>query len=149
MIAAPARRPLYALCIMGLLAFALACGPGGHDRNGDSATRSGTKVGKAIKGKASWYGGRFHGRKTASGERFNKNALTAAHRKLPFGTKVRVTHEGNGKSVIVRINDRGPFGRLERIIDLSEAAAERIGMKSSGVARIRLEVLRMGDGKRR
>ncbi len=92
-------------------------------------------------GQASWYGGKFHGRKTASGERFNKRALTAAHRQLRFGTKVRVTNLSNGKSVIVRINDRGPFGKRKRIIDLSEAAAEAIGMKQSGVAKVRLDVL--------
>lgn len=97
--------------------------------------------GSTITGKASWYGGKFHGRKTASGERFDKRALTAAHRTLPFGTKVRVTNLGNDKSVVVRITDRGPFGRRERIIDLSEAAAEVIGMKRAGVVRIRLEVL--------
>lgn len=97
--------------------------------------------GSTVTGKASWYGGKFHGRKTASGERFNKNALTAAHRKLPFGTKVRVTHLGNHKSVVVRINDRGPFGNKGRIIDISEAAAKRLGMKQSGVARVKLEVL--------
>lgn len=97
--------------------------------------------GSTVTGTASWYGGKFHGRKTASGERFNKNALTAAHRKLPFGTKVRVTHLGNRKSVVVRINDRGPFGNKGRIIDVSEATAKRLGMKQSGVARVKLEVL--------
>src|SRR5687767_714082 len=64
---------------------------------------------KAISGSASWYGSQFHGRKTANGERFNMHGLTAAHRSLPFGTKVRVTNRKNGKSVVVRINDRGPF----------------------------------------
>ena len=93
-----------------------------------------------IIGAASWYGGKFQGRKTASGERFNKNALTAAHKSLPFGTKVRVTNQANGKSVIVRINDRGPYsGR--RIIDLSRAAATAVGMLQAGVAKVKLEVL--------
>lgn len=101
----------------------------------------GRTPGSTADGKASWYGGRFHGRKTASGERFNKRAMTAAHRTLPFGTKVRVTSVNTGRSVIVRINDRGPFGRRERIIDLSEAAAEELGMKQAGVVRIRLEVI--------
>ena len=94
-----------------------------------------------MTGKASWYGGKFHGRKTASGERYDKRALTAAHRTLPFGTRVRVTNLGNQKSVVVRITDRGPFGRRERIIDVSERAAEVLGMKQAGVVRIRLEVL--------
>lgn len=105
--------------------------------------------GSSVTGKASWYGGKFHGRKTASGERFNKNALTAAHRKLPFGSKVRVTHLGNQKSVVVRINDRGPFGNKGRIIDLSEAAAVRLGMKNAGVARVKLEVLSVEKRKRK
>ena len=97
-------------------------------------------TGKTYSGKASWYGPGFHGRRTASGQIFNQNALTAAHRYLPFGTKVKVTNIRNGRSVIVTINDRGPFvGR--RIIDLSAAAAQRIGMKSSGVAPVKVQVL--------
>lgn len=104
--------------------------------------------GSSTTGKASWYGGRFHGRKTASGERFDKRAMTAAHRKLPFGTRVRVTSLNTGRSVEVRINDRGPFGRRERIIDLSEAAAETLGMKNAGVVRVKLEVLSVPEPRR-
>ncbi|MGH2413828.1 MAG: septal ring lytic transglycosylase RlpA family protein [Microcystaceae cyanobacterium] len=89
-------------------------------------------------GLASWYGPGFHGSQTASGERFNQYALTAAHRSLPFGTKVRVTNVNNGRSVIVRINDRGPHVR-GRIIDLSRGAASAIG--AGGVANVSLEVL--------
>lgn len=95
---------------------------------------------KQTRGTASWYGPGFHGRTSASGERYNQNALTAAHRTLPFGTKVRVTNLNNGRSVIVRINDRGPFIR-GRVIDVSAAAARAIGMVSSGVAPVSLEVL--------
>ena len=91
-------------------------------------------------GVASWYGPGFHGRRSASGERFNQNALTAAHRTLPFGTQVRVTNLRNGHSVVVRINDRGPFTR-GRVIDLSRAAAGALGMLGSGVAPVQLEVL--------
>ena len=91
-------------------------------------------------GKASWYGGRFHGRKTASGETYNMNSLTAAHRSLPFGTRVRVTNTRTGSSVVVRINDRGPF-IAGRIIDLSRAAASQIGLTSSGVAAVKVDVL--------
>jgi len=91
-------------------------------------------------GMASWYGPGFHGRKSASGERFNQNALTAAHRTLPFGTNVLVTNLNNGRSVIVRINDRGPFIR-GRVIDLSVAAARVIGMLESGVAPVNVQVL--------
>jgi rare lipoprotein A len=84
-------------------------------------------------GRASWYGPGFHGRRTASGETFNTNALTAAHRTLPFGTKVRVVNKTTGKSVIVRINDRGPYAH-GRVIDLSKASAQAIGI--SGVASV-------------
>lgn len=91
------------------------------------------------RGMASWYGPRFHGKPTASGERFNTYTLTAAHRTLPFGTKVRVTNTRNGRWVIVRINDRGPY-RGGRIIDLSFAAAREIGM--GGTARVVLEVMK-------
>lgn len=76
---------------------------------------------------ASWYGPGFHGRKTASGERFNQNALTAAHKSLPFGTRVKVTNRRTGRSVVVRINDRGPFV-AGRVIDLSRGAARAMGM---------------------
>lgn len=91
-------------------------------------------------GTASWYGGKFHGRKTANGERYNMHELTAAHRSLPFGTMVRVINENTGQSVIVRINDRGPFVG-NRVIDLSHQAASQIGMVNAGVARVKLEVL--------
>lgn len=84
-------------------------------------------------GVASWYGPGFHGRKTANGERFNMHALTAAHRTLPLGTQVRVTNTSNGRSVIVRINDRGPYAG-QRVIDLSKASAQAIGV--SGLAKV-------------
>jgi len=94
-------------------------------------------------GYATWYGGGHHGGPTASGERFNKHAMTAAHRTLPMNTRVRVTNTNNGRSVIVRINDRGPFGhRRERIIDVSEAAARELDIIESGVAPVRVEVLK-------
>jgi rare lipoprotein A len=96
--------------------------------------------GKVLEGKASFYANKFHGRKTASGEIFDNNKLTAAHRSLPFGTMVKVTNLNNGLSVVVRINDRGPF-ISGRIIDLSRAAAEKIDMIRKGVVRVRLEIL--------
>ena len=86
-------------------------------------------------GGASWYGPGFHGRKTANGERFNTHAMTAAHRSLPFGTQVKVTNQRTGNSVVVRINDRGPFVG-GRVIDLSQASARAIGI--SGVSRVTL-----------
>ncbi len=95
-------------------------------------------AGDVQHGLASWYG---KGRGTASGERFDRRAMTAAHRFLPFQTRVRVTNKRNGRSVIVRINDRGPFVR-GRIIDVSEAAAEALGMKRAGVVPVKVERLR-------
>jgi rare lipoprotein A len=97
-------------------------------------------MGGGSSGVASWYGGKFHGRKTASGETYNQNALTAAHRTLPFGTRVRVT-SASGKSVVVRINDRGPFVG-GRVIDLSRAAASSLGI--NGLGRVKIAVLGRG-----
>jgi rare lipoprotein A len=91
-------------------------------------------------GMASWYGKEFHGRVTTSGEKYDMHKLTAAHRRLPFDTLVRVTNIKNGKSVIVRINDRGPW-KPGRVIDLSYAAAEKIGITKEGVARVRLDIV--------
>ena len=93
-----------------------------------------------TEGLASWYGGKFQGRKTANGEIFDTNKLTAAHKTLPFGTKVKVTNMENGTEVIVRINDRGPFVE-ERVIDLSRAAADIIGLTSRGIMRVRLDIV--------
>ncbi len=101
-------------------------------------------LGQVVTGVASWYGPGFAGRHTASGEIFNPADLTAAHRTLPFNTRVRVTHVASGQAVIVRINDRGPF-KDNRIIDLSRAAADAIGLTASGVGQVRLEIL-SGDG---
>ena len=96
---------------------------------------------KAVgQGEASYYGHELAGNRTASGERFNPKALTAAHRTLPLGTKLRVTNKANGKSVIVRINDRGPFVK-RRLIDLSLGAAQQINMVRAGKAMVRLERL--------
>lgn len=93
-----------------------------------------------VNGWASWYGPGFHGNPSASGEPFNQHALTAAHRTLPFGTRVQVTNLDNGRTVVVRINDRGPF-HGNRIIDLSTAAARILGLVQSGVAPVRLDVI--------
>lgn len=91
----------------------------------------------AETGLASYYGSEFHGRRTASGEVYDENKLTAAHRTLPFGTRVRVTNLANGKSVVVRINDRGPF-REGRIIDVSRRAARELDSIRAGVVRVRV-----------
>lgn len=95
---------------------------------------------KVQQGEASWYGSRYHGRKTSSGERYNKNDMTAAHKTLPFGTKVKVTNLDNNQWVILRINDRGPFVG-DRIIDVSEAAARKLDFHSQGIGNVKVEVL--------
>jgi rare lipoprotein A len=101
---------------------------------------SGLDVGIKDRGVASWYGEQFHGRQAANGEIFDMSALTAAHRTLPLGSMVRVVNLANGKHVRVRINDRGPYVN-GRILDLSYAAAARLGMVSGGISVIQLEVI--------
>jgi rare lipoprotein A len=100
-------------------------------------------------GRATWYGDDWQGKATASGQRFDKRKLTAAHRTLKMGTRVRVTNDRNGKSVIVRINDRGPYGKdRRRIIDVSEAAARILDFIDAGWCPVTLEVLApAGDGE--
>lgn len=98
-------------------------------------------------GLASWYGKKFQGKKTASGEKFDMHKLTAAHRTLPFGTRVKVTRIDNGKNVVVKINDRGPFVE-GRIIDLSKAAAKKLDMINTGVARVRIKVVKSAQNKK-
>lgn len=93
-----------------------------------------------LVGNASWYSNKFQGKRTASGERYNKNAYTAAHKSLPFGTIVRVTNTGNSKKVDVKINDRGPFVK-GRVIDLSQKAFEQIGNIKEGVAPVKIEII--------
>ncbi|MFQ5927465.1 MAG: septal ring lytic transglycosylase RlpA family protein [Terriglobia bacterium] len=104
------------------------------------------RTGETQTGLASWYGDPFHGRRTASGEIFNKRKFTAAHRTLPFHTWVRVTNLENGQFTTVRINDRGPF--IEgRIIDLSQATAQALDMIGAGTALVRLDVIQKPDGE--
>ncbi len=102
--------------------------------------------GQVQTGKASFYADKFEGTSTASGEKYRHNKMTAAHKSLPFGTRVRVTNVDNNKSVEVVINDRGPYVE-DRIIDLSKAAAEKLGFINQGLAEIKLEVIDPGDGK--
>lgn len=111
--------------------------------NSNEYTKSSTrtnKTGRTFRGLASYYGDEFNGRRTASGEIFDNNKMTAAHKTLPFGTLVRVTNQKNNLSVIVLINDRGPFV-AGRIIDLSYAAARQIDMISDGVVEVEIEIL--------
>lgn len=121
------------LTLLGLLALFAGCA-------GRQADTAGSPGGPVETGKASWYGTQHHGKRTASGEPFDQHALTAAHRTLPFGTRVKVTNLNNQRSVVVRINDRGPF-RRGRVIDLSRAAAEQLDLIRTGVAPVRLEPL--------
>lgn len=99
-----------------------------------------TRIIREIFGQASWYGPGFHGRTTANGERYNQHGLTAAHKSLPFGTRIKVTNKNNGRTVVVRVNDRGPYAG-GRVIDLSAGAAGILGMMGSGVAPVQLEIL--------
>ena len=117
--------------------------PAGHvvdPRHDRCASRDAARGDPDRRGVASYYGKRFHGRRTANGERFDMHAMTAAHRTLPFGTLVEVTNPGNGKTVTVRINDRGPFAH-GRTIDLSRAAASEIGLIRRGHGMVELAVL--------
>jgi len=128
-------------CLVCLLLVVTLAGVGcaGARRNRPAAAedlRSYTETGLA-----SWYGKPYHGRATASGERYDMHGLTAAHRTLPFGTRVRVTNLENGRKVEVRITDRGPFVE-GRIIDLSRAAARKLQMIQAGLARVELRVVR-------
>ena len=105
------------------------------------------RSGNTQKGLASWYGPDFHGKLTSNREIYNMHALTAAHKTLPFGTYVRVTNLNNGKSVVVRINDRGPFIK-GRIIDLSYAAARKLGLDIAGVVPVKIKVLKQYSPKK-
>jgi len=99
-----------------------------------------TSTGRVINGQASWYGPGFYGNRTASGETFTRGTMTAAHRTLPFGTRVRVVNLYNGRSAVVRINDRGPF-HSGRVLDLAHGAASQLGLVASGTAQVSIEVL--------
>ena len=98
------------------------------------------KAGKKLSGIVSWYADKFHGKKTSSGELYDKDNFTAAHKTLPFGTKVKVTNTKNGKTVVVKINDRGPHTK-SRLMDLSKAAFSSIGSTNSGILNVEMEVV--------
>ncbi len=128
------RRPIAVLLVGVLLTACHTFAPQAY-RPGFSET-----------GLASWYGPEFQRKRTASGERFDMDALTAAHRSLPFDSYVRVTNIATGRSVVVRINDRGPFV-ADRIIDLSARAARQLGIKEDGVVPVRIEVVKSGEAR--
>jgi rare lipoprotein A len=125
-----------AVALMAFCALLSAC-----SANRRPETRPNSRV--LEKGTASWYGLKFHGRRTANGERFDMNEMTAAHPSLPFGTLLEVRNVRNGKSVVVRVNDRGPF-KKSRILDLSFAAAREIGLVTSGTAPVELYLMEKG-----
>jgi rare lipoprotein A len=135
-------RPVVTTLIVASLALQ-GCGREGRPASSPERLPGGSRTRQS--GLASWYGPKFHGRQTASGERYNMFDLTAAHRDLPFGSRLRVTNIENGRQVLVTVNDRGPFVK-GRIIDLSYAAAKELGMTGDGVVRVRLEVLSRGSG---
>lgn len=113
---------------------------GSADGSGAGPVAAVASSGARESGRLAWYGKRFAGRRTASGERFNPGALTMAHRTLVFGTRVRLTNTANGRSVVVRVNDRGPT-QTDRIGDVSREGARRLGMLRSGLADVELEVI--------
>ncbi len=120
--------------------WASGCGSGSPRFAG---REEGSVSGSQLEGIASYYADEFHGRTTANGETYDMNAMTAAHRTLPFNSRVRVTNRENGKSVVVRINDRGPFIG-DRVIDLSLAAAKALGMIPRGTASVTIDVIEGG-----
>ena len=127
---------LAAVLCAGLIVAGCASGP----RSGGRAPGAGGTGAIYQTGEATYYADKFRGRRTASGERYRASRLTAAHRALPFGSRVRVTNQNNGRSVTVRINDRGPYVG-GRIIDLSSKAARRLRMKRAGVVPVTLEII--------
>ncbi|HKH45744.1 MAG TPA: septal ring lytic transglycosylase RlpA family protein [Thermoanaerobaculia bacterium] len=132
-------QPHAAVVLMAFCALVSAC-----SANRRPETRPNSAGAKPIeRGTASWYGLKFHGRRTASGQRFDMNELTAAHPSLPFGTLLEVRNVRNGKSVVVRVNDRGPYSK-SRILDLSFGAAREIGLVLSGTAPVELFLVKNG-----
>jgi len=120
--------------------------PDSYVVNGDRYHTLRTSRGFSERGVASWYGRKFHGRRTSNGERYDMYAMTAAHRRLPLPSYVRVTHLGNGRSVVVRVNDRGPF-HSGRVIDLSYAAARKLRMIGTGTAPVQITAVEPGEAK--
>jgi rare lipoprotein A len=133
------------LLFLILILFAASCGVVRHSTSpAAESPRDSEELREIETGIASWYGSKFHGKATANGETYNMNDLTAAHRSLPFNTVVQVENQTNGKSVVVRINDRGPYVG-NRIIDLSRRAAQEIDMEDAGTAEVRIFLIEEGD----
>lgn len=131
---------MFAVCTLG------SCCPGPASHAAVSESSGGEQTpeehtGEVLRGQVSYYANSLAGRKTASGERYDPKKLTAASRTLPFGTRVKVTRLDTGKSVIVRVNDRGPYGHRKRILDVSRAAAEQLGIIRNGLVQVEAVVL--------
>ena len=129
-----ARRARIALAVAALAGVAIGCAS-------EASARRRAPVGQIQEGEASYYAPKFNGRRTASGERYDPKGMTAAHKTLPLGTRIRVTRVGGGASVVLRVNDRCGC-QHGRIVDVSEAAAHKLDMMRAGVVKVRLEVLR-------
>lgn len=131
---------------------ALACGPAARGQapsgNALDAEHRNSPPLRTLEGRVSYYSDRLAGNHTANGDIYDPELYTAASRDLPFGTIVRVVRADDGRAVTVRVNDRGPFGDRRRILDLSRAAAEQLGMIREGVIQVRAEILLEGDGRR-
>jgi rare lipoprotein A len=142
---AAATRGLFLLSLIASVIIA-SCTPI-YRQGGDSSGSSGNS-GKnwAETGEASWYGGKFHGRQTASGEVYDMHGISAAHKTLPLGTQIRVTNLTNNRQLVMRINDRGPFVK-GRIIDCSREAARQLGFLEAGITQVRIEVISWPAGK--
>lgn len=140
------------ITLLALGSYIMGCSSAARFATSGSSTVERTSVGSpahgrallTVEGTASYYSTGFDGKKTASGEVFDKNAMTAAHREFPFGTLLSVTNLSNGQSVQVTVNDRGPVDK-SRILDLSEGAAREIGMTQAGTTKVRIEVLKWGS----
>ena len=132
--------PVLSSCFLLLLTLLSAPAHATHRSRTKAASAPSSAVATVLRGRASWYGSYFQGRRTSSGERYNRFQYTCAHKTLPFGTRLRVTNVKNGKSVVVRVSDRGPF-RNQRILDLSEAAARPLGVVDCGAATVIAEVV--------
>ena len=153
------KFPIIAMLALGLALTACTPAPRYTGRKGKQAQPAGRKglrplaapsirirVGMILNGISSFYGPDFHGKQTANGEIYDMYGVSAAHKTMPFNTNVRVTNLANGKSLLVRINDRGPFVK-GRILDLSYGAALKLGFVAQGTTRVRIEVIEVGDNK--
>jgi rare lipoprotein A len=135
------KKTLTRASLLMPILFVAACNTTTDPTETGSISTKAIETGRELqRGQASWYGPGFHGRRTASGERFNSYDMTAAHRSLPFGTRLRVVNETNGRAVVVRVNDRGPFAH-RRIIDLAKGPAQQLGLTSAGTSYVSLHRL--------